>query len=129
MVGPEVIAGSTRLKAGAAQKLVLNTISTAVMVRLGRTYGNLMVDVRAGSEKLVDRARRIVAAAAGVTPAEAAAALEAADGEVRTAIVAILAGVDAAEARRRLDRSGGVVRSALSVVTAEDASRALASYA
>ena len=67
-VGPEVIAGSTRLKAGAAQKLVLNTISTVVMVRLGRTYGNLMVDVRAGSEKLVDRARRIVVTAAGVHP-------------------------------------------------------------
>ncbi|MDQ1501383.1 MAG: hypothetical protein QOI86_4723, partial [Actinomycetota bacterium] len=75
VVGPEVIAGSTRLKAGAAQKLVLNTISTVVMVRLGRTLGNLMVDVSAGSEKLVDRARRIVATAAGRPPAEAAAAL------------------------------------------------------
>ncbi len=112
--GPEVIAGSTRLKAGAAQKLVLNTISTVVMVRLGRTFGNLMVDVRAGSEKLVDRARRIVVTAAGVTPAEAAAALEAANGEVKTAIVCLLAGVDAATARRRLDQSGGVVRRALS---------------
>src|SRR5581483_9051007 len=78
VVGPEVIAGSTRLKAGAAQKLVLNTISTVVMVRLGRTLGNLMVDVRAGSEKLVDRARRIVATAASCSPAEAAAALDAA---------------------------------------------------
>jgi N-acetylmuramic acid 6-phosphate etherase len=114
VVGPEVIAGSTRLKAGAAQKLVLNTISTVVMVRLGRTFGNLMVDVRAGSEKLVDRARRIVVTAAGVTPAEAAAALEAADGEVKTAIVSLLAGVDAAAARRRLDQSGGIVRRALS---------------
>ena len=114
VVGPEVIAGSTRLKAGAAQKLVLNTISTVVMIRLGRTYGNLMVDVRAGSEKLVDRARRIVATATGRPPAEAAAALDAADGEVKTAIVALLAGVDPAAARQRLDRAGGVVRRALS---------------
>ena len=114
VVGPEVIAGSTRLKAGAAQKLVLNTISTVVMVRLGRTLGNLMVDVRAGSEKLVDRARRIVVTAAGCTPGEAAEALAAADGEVKTAIVTLLTGVDAAAARRRLNESGGVVRRALS---------------
>jgi N-acetylmuramic acid 6-phosphate etherase len=114
VVGPEVIAGSTRLKAGAAQKLVLNTISTVTMVRLGRTFGNLMVDVRAGSEKLVDRARRIVGTAAGVTPADAAAALDAADGEVKTAIVSLLSGVDAATARQRLDQSGGIVRRALS---------------
>ncbi len=114
VVGAEVIAGSTRLKAGAAQKLVLNTISTVVMIRLGRTFGNLMVDVRAGSEKLVDRARRIVVTAAGVTPAVASAALEAADGEVKTAIVSLLAGVDATAARARLDQSGGIVRRALS---------------
>jgi N-acetylmuramic acid 6-phosphate etherase len=114
VVGPEVIAGSTRLKAGAAQKLVLNTISTVAMVRLGRTFGNLMVDVRAGSEKLVDRARRIVVTAAGCTPAEASAALAAADGEVKTAIVSLLTGTDAATARRRLEESGGVVRRALS---------------
>lgn len=114
VVGPEVIAGSTRLKAGAAQKLVLNTISTVVMVRLGRTLGNLMVDVRAGSEKLVDRARRIVVTAAGCTPTEAAEALEAANGEVKTAIVSLLTGTDAPTARRRLEASGGVVRRALS---------------
>jgi N-acetylmuramic acid 6-phosphate etherase len=114
VVGPEVIAGSTRLKAGAAQKLVLNTISTVVMVRLGRTLGNLMVDVSAGSEKLVDRARRIVATAAGRPPAEAAAALEAADGEVKTAIVSLLAGIDPAAARLRLAQANGVVRQALS---------------
>ena len=115
VVGPEVIAGSTRLKAGAAQKLVLNTISTVTMVRLGRTFGNLMVDVSAGSEKLVDRARRIVAAAAACSPAEAAGALAAADGEVKTAIVSLLTGTDAATARRRLEASGGVVRRALSL--------------
>jgi N-acetylmuramic acid 6-phosphate etherase len=114
VVGPEVIAGSTRLKAGAAQKLVLNTISTVVMVRLGRTLGNLMVDVRTGSQKLVDRARRIVVTASGCTPAEAAAALEAANGEVKTAIVTLLTGTDPATARRRLDASGGIVRRALS---------------
>ncbi len=113
VVGPEVIAGSTRLKAGSAQKLVLNTISTAVMVRLGRTYGNLMTGVSRGSEKLADRARRIVAEATGLPPAEAAAALERAGGEVPTAIVAALAGVEVAEARRRLEEAGGSVRRAV----------------
>ncbi len=113
VVGPEVIAGSTRLKAGSAQKLVLNTISTAVMVRLGRTFGNLMTGVSGGSEKLADRARRIVAEATGLPPGEAAATLEAAGGEVRTAIVAVLAGVEVAEARRRLAAAGGSVRRAL----------------
>jgi N-acetylmuramic acid 6-phosphate etherase len=114
VVGPEVIAGSTRLKAGSAQKLVLNTISTVVMVRLGRTFGNLMVDVSAGSEKLVDRARRIVGTATGRPPAEAAAALEAAGGEVKTAIVSLLAGIDPATARARLAQVNGIVRRALS---------------
>jgi N-acetylmuramic acid 6-phosphate etherase len=113
VVGPEVIAGSTRLKAGSAQKLVLNTISTVTMVRLGRTFGNLMVDVSAGSEKLVDRARRIVATAAGCPLAEAAAALAAANGEVKTAIVALLAGIDPASARLRLAAANGIVRQAL----------------
>jgi N-acetylmuramic acid 6-phosphate etherase len=113
VVGPEIIAGSTRLKAGSAQKLVLNTISTAVMVRLGRTFGNLMTGVSGGSEKLADRARRIVAQATGLPPGEAAAALEAAGGEVPTAIVAALAGVEVAEARRRLAAAGGSVRRAL----------------
>ncbi|HET9772250.1 MAG TPA: N-acetylmuramic acid 6-phosphate etherase, partial [Acidimicrobiia bacterium] len=114
VVGPEVIAGSTRLKAGSAQKLVLNTISTVSMVRLGRTFGNLMVDVSAGSQKLVDRARRIVVTATGRPPDEAAAALEAAGGEVKTAIVALLAGTDPATARARLASANGIVRRALS---------------
>ena len=113
VVGPEVIAGSTRLKAGAAQKLVLNTISTVTMVRLGRTFGNLMVDVSAGSEKLVDRARRIVVIATGRPPAEAGAALEAAGGEVKTAIVALLADLDPTTARYRLAQANGIVRRAL----------------
>jgi N-acetylmuramic acid 6-phosphate etherase len=113
VVGPEVITGSTRLKAGTAQKLVLNAISTAVMVRLGRTYGNLMVDVRGGSAKLADRAVRIVALATSSSPEEAEAALAAAGGDVKTAIVALLAGLDPEAARARLSAAGGVVRRAL----------------
>lgn len=120
LTGPEVIAGSTRLKAGTAQKLVLNTISTVAMVRLGKTYGNLMVDVRASNTKLRDRARRIVETATGADAPAVAAALQAAGGEVKPAIVQLLAGVDASEAARRLGAAGGVVRSAL-----EDSARGL----
>ena len=112
-VGPEVIAGSTRMKAGTAQKLVLNTLSTGAMVRLGRTYGNLMVDVVASNEKLRLRARRAVALAAGVDDAEAAAALRAAGGEPKTAIVALRLGLDPTEARARLAAADGIVRKAL----------------
>jgi len=103
VVGPEFIAGSTRLKAGTAQKLVLNTISTVSMIRLGKTYGNLMVDVVAANEKLVERVRRIVAATTGASQAEIDSALADANGDARVAIVAIVAGVDAQQARRRLD--------------------------
>ena len=113
LVGPEVIAGSTRMKAGTAQKLVLNTISTVAMVRLGRTYGNLMVDVVASNAKLRARARRAVELAAGVSEEQAAAALEAADGDAKVAIVALLARVDARTARDRLIGAGGSVRGAL----------------
>jgi len=113
LVGPEVIAGSTRMKAGTAQKLVLNTISTIAMVRLGRTYGNLMVDVVASNTKLRGRARRAVALAAGVSDEQAAAALDDADGEAKVAIVALLAGVDVQSARDRLITAGGSVREAL----------------
>ncbi len=113
LVGPEVIAGSTRMKAGTAQKLVLNTISTIAMVRLGRTYGNLMVDVVASNAKLRARARRAVALAAGVSDEQAAAALDAAGGEAKVAIVALLARVDARSARDRLTAAGGSVREAL----------------
>jgi N-acetylmuramic acid 6-phosphate etherase len=111
-VGPEVITGSTRLKAGTAQKLVLNTISTATMVRLGRTYGNLMVDVVASNAKLRARALRAVAVAAGVGEDEARTALDAAAGEVKTAIVSLLTGEDADGARARLTAAGGSVRAA-----------------
>jgi N-acetylmuramic acid 6-phosphate etherase len=113
LVGPEVIAGSTRMKAGTAQKLVLNTISTAAMVRLGRTYGNLMVGVVAGNAKLRARARRAVELATEVSDGEVESALEAAGGDAKVAIVSLLTGLDADTARERLDLAGGSVRAAL----------------
>jgi N-acetylmuramic acid 6-phosphate etherase len=112
-VGPEVIAGSTRLKAGTAQKLVLNTISTVAMVRLGKTYGNLMVDVVATNDKLRARVRRIVANATGEPDERVDAALAEANGDAKVAIVALVAGIDATTARARLDAAGGIVRKAL----------------
>jgi N-acetylmuramic acid 6-phosphate etherase len=110
--GPELVAGSTRLKAGTAQKIVLNALSTLVMVRLGKTFGNLMVDVAPGNEKLRDRGRRIVEAATGASSADATAALEAADGSVKVAVVMLLADVSAEDAGRRL-AEGRSVREAL----------------
>jgi N-acetylmuramic acid 6-phosphate etherase len=113
LTGPEVLAGSTRLTAGTAQKVVLNTLSTSVMIALGKAYGPRMVDVRPTSAKLRRRAVRIVRDAAGVDEQAATAALAAAGGHAKTAIVALLAGVDAAEAAARLDRARGHVRDAL----------------
>jgi N-acetylmuramic acid 6-phosphate etherase len=113
VVGGEVLAGSTRLKAGTAQKLVLNTISTVSMVRLGKTFGNLMVDVVASNEKLRARVRRIVRIATGVSPERVEQALDDADGDAKVAIVTLLAGVDPPTARARLDAAGGVVRKAV----------------
>jgi N-acetylmuramic acid 6-phosphate etherase len=113
IVGAEVISGSTRMKAGTAQKLALNALSTTVMIRLGKTFGNLMVDVQPTNEKLRRRAAMIVATATGLDPAEARRILEAADCHAKTAIVMALAGVDADEARRRLDAHNGHVRLAL----------------
>jgi N-acetylmuramic acid 6-phosphate etherase len=113
VVGPEFVAGSTRLKAGTAQKLVLNTISTVTMIRLGKTYGDLMVDVRSSNEKLAARARRVVRLAADVSEAEAERALAEADGSAKVAVVALLAGVDAATARERLEQASGHVQAAL----------------
>ncbi len=110
--GPELVAGSTRLKAGTAQKIVLNALSTLVMVRLGKTFGNLMVDVAPGNEKLRDRGRRIVEAATGATSDDASSALEAADGSVKVAVVMLLAEVSAEDAGRRL-AEGRSVREAL----------------
>ena len=113
VVGPELVAGSTRLKAGTAQKLVLNTLSTVSMIRLGKTYGNLMVDVAATNEKLRERVRTIVRVATGAEAVRADEALEAADGSAKVAIVSLLAGVDAAAARERLASSDDNVRAAL----------------
>lgn len=111
--GPEVLTGSTRLKAGSATKAVLNAITTAAMVRVGKTYTNFMVDLRQTSKKLEDRARRIVAVSADVDLTEAARLVRAADDEVKTAIVMGLLKVDAASARLTLAAAGGHVRKAV----------------
>ncbi|MFF4371396.1 N-acetylmuramic acid 6-phosphate etherase [Streptomyces sp. NPDC001594] len=113
VVGPELLTGSTRLKAGTAQKLVLNLISTVTMIRLGKTYGNLMVDVRATNEKLRARSRRIVALATGAPDAEIEAALTATGGEVKNAILVLLGGVDGPTAATLLTAAHGHLREAL----------------
>jgi N-acetylmuramic acid 6-phosphate etherase len=112
-VGPEVISGSTRLKAGTAQKLVLNAFSTAVMVWRGRTLGNLMVGMRVANEKLRGRAVNVCVAATGCSDEEARAALAAAGDDLAVAIVSLGRVIDADEARRRLEAAGGAVRAAL----------------
>ncbi len=119
-VGPELLAGSTRLKAATVQKVVLNALSTLVMVRAGRTFGNLMVELRATNTKLRQRARRIVALATGSDDVTAQRLLDAAGNDVKTAIVCGLTGVEPQAARARLDRAGGRVRDA----TAADGSPA-----
>lgn len=111
--GPEVLTGSTRLKAGSATKAVLNAITTAAMIRMGKAYTNFMVDLRQTSKKLEDRAQRIVAVAASVDLAKAADLIRAADKEVKTAIVMGLLNVDAPSARLRLAKACGHVRKAL----------------
>jgi N-acetylmuramic acid 6-phosphate etherase len=113
VVGAEVIAGSTRLKAGSAQKTVLNVISTVSMVRLGKTFGNLMVDLQATNDKLRDRARRIVLQATGAELESVDRALVEADGEVKVAILVLLTGATVTEARNRLAAHHGAVRRAL----------------
>ena len=112
LVGPEALTGSTRMKAGTATKLVLNTISTGAMIRLGKVYGNLMVDLMAWSEKLVDRGERIVMECGAPDRARARAAIEAAGGSVKVAVVMVRAGVGADEARTKLMAAGGSVRKA-----------------
>jgi N-acetylmuramic acid 6-phosphate etherase len=112
-VGPEVLSGSTRLKAGTAQKLVLNMLSTIAMVRLGKTYGNLMVDVVPLNEKLRARVRRVVGAATDATPEQVDDALARADGNAKVAIVSLLAGVDVEAARARLAAANDDVRRAV----------------
>jgi len=109
LVGPEVITGSTRMKAGTATKLVLNTITTGAMVRLGKVHGNLMVDLQVTCEKLRDRGERILEAMLGIERSEAAELLERADGHVKTALVMGRLGTDAADARRRLGAASGVI--------------------
>jgi N-acetylmuramic acid 6-phosphate etherase len=113
LVGPEFLAGSTRLKSGTAQKLVLNTLSTISMIRLGKTYGNLMVDVSATNEKLRARVRRIVRVATGAPEAAVDAALAASKGSARVAIVSLLADVDAETARDRLREANDSIRRAV----------------
>jgi N-acetylmuramic acid 6-phosphate etherase len=112
VVGPEVLSGSTRLKAGTAQKLVLNMISTITMVRLGKTYGNLMVDVRPTNHKLRERAVRIVRQTTGADSSAARAALVAAGWDVKAAAVTLRLGVDVPAARARLEAAGGRLRDA-----------------
>jgi N-acetylmuramic acid 6-phosphate etherase len=113
VVGPEVIAGSTRLKAGTAQKLVLNMFSTIVMVQLGKTYGNLMVDLKASNEKLRERAIRTVTTVTGASRERATAALESSGMQVKLAILRLERGLDAAEATARLVAVGGRLRAAM----------------
>ncbi len=113
ITGPELLTGSTRLRAGTATKLVLNMLSTCAMVKLGKVYANLMVDVQPTNAKLRQRATRIVGEITGVDGAEAAELLDAAGWQVKTAVVMGLAGVDAAEATARLEQSRGRVREAV----------------
>jgi N-acetylmuramic acid 6-phosphate etherase len=110
IVGPEVVTGSTRMKAGTATKLVLNTITTGAMIRLGKTYGNLMVDLKATNSKLAARSERIVAEVCHVSRADARRALDAAGGGVKVAIVMQARGVTRADAERLLAEAGGVLR-------------------
>jgi N-acetylmuramic acid 6-phosphate etherase len=110
ITGPEVVTGSTRLKAGTATKLVLNMITTGAMIRLGKTYGNLMVDLRAMSQKLVDRGERILMEVCGVSRDEARRLIDDANGSVKTAIVMQKLSISREEAERRLASSRGVIR-------------------
>jgi len=110
ITGPEVVTGSTRLKAGTATKLILNMITTGAMIRLGKTFGNLMVDLRATNAKLADRSERIVAEVCGLTREQARALLTLANGSVKLAIAMQALGVGADEAAKRIADAGGVIR-------------------
>jgi len=118
ITGPEVVTGSTRLKAGTATKLILNMITTGAFIRIGKTYGNLMVDLRATNAKLTDRSERIVMDVCGVSREEARAVLAEAGGRVKHAIVMQALGVSHADAVSRLERDGGVIRRVLPSTTA-----------
>jgi N-acetylmuramic acid 6-phosphate etherase len=112
-VGPEVVMGSTRMKSGTAQKLVLNMLTTASMIRLGKVYENMMIDLQMTNKKLVERSKKIVMTITGLSYDDAAAALENAKGHVKTALVMILAKVDYKEAKERLKQADGFVRRAI----------------
>jgi len=112
-LGSEVIAGSTRMKAGGAQKMILNMLTTASMIKMGKVYQNLMVDLQARSEKLVERSKRIIMMATGADYKKAKEYLEQADGKVKTALVMILADVDKKTAEKRLKQAGGFVAKAI----------------
>jgi N-acetylmuramic acid 6-phosphate etherase len=114
VVGPEVIMGSTRMKSGTATKLVLNMLTTTAMIRLGKVWGNMMVDLQMTSKKLEERSKRIVMLATDVSYDEAASILQQAGGHVKTALVMIMAGLSAEEARQHLERAGGFVHQAIS---------------
>ena len=109
-VGPEVIAGSSRLKAGSAQKMVLNMLSTGSMIKIGKTYENFMIDLQAVNEKLKDRAIRIVAQISNVQHSEALSALLKCNWEIKTAIISLMMKIDAEDARAELKKHGGVLR-------------------
>src|SRR5947199_6821300 len=113
ITGPEVVTGSTRMKAGTATKLVLNTITTGAMIRLGKTFGNLMVDLRATNKKLEDRSERIIAEVCDLSRDEARALLERAGGTVKTAIAMHFLDASPADAERALESAGGVIRRAI----------------
>ncbi|AJY75573.1 N-acetylmuramic acid 6-phosphate etherase [Paenibacillus beijingensis] len=113
VVGPEVVLGSTRMKAGTSQKLILNMLTTTSMILMGKVYQNLMVDLNPSNEKLVYRAKRIIHMATGADDVQVEQAFAAADGHVKTAIVMLLTGTGADEAKALLSRSGGFVRSAV----------------
>ena len=113
VVGPEVVMGSTRMKAATAQKMVCNMITTAAMIRLGKVYGNMMVDLQMNSRKLQERSKRVLMMVTGVEYEQAARVLERSGGHVKTAIVMILSELEAEEARHRLQQAGGFVRGAI----------------
>jgi N-acetylmuramic acid 6-phosphate etherase len=112
-VGPEVVMGSTRMKSGTAQKLVLNMLTTASMIRLGKVYENMMIDLQMTNKKLIERSKRIVMTITGVSYEDAMKYLELAGGHVKTALVMIRGNVDADTARKLLEQSDGFVRKAI----------------
>lgn len=114
-VGPEVVMGSTRMKSGTAQKLVLNMLTTTAMIRMGKVYENMMIDLQMTNKKLVERSKRIVMTITGVSYEEAANHLQRADGHIKTALVMIKAKVGAEEARQRLLKADGFVRKAIEI--------------